>query len=302
MIFYYDGVNEPKGYMVYELATPTTPTVTPAEINELYEEFGINGHTTTIQFKDGDNPLTVYDGTLDVVNGTMTVDRAIVDMGDLYWSYISDAKLFTATIQGIKSGVYTDTNLISSIYPVKPMSYSQFDYGMRYNSATAIGVKNPSYTDATAFKTAMNGVQLVYELATPLTIQLTPTQVKSLLGSNNVWADTGNVLEGEYFSRSESVKLPLPSEFVDDQATHITIPNFSSYDKLKIDYKSINSQLQTVTISISSLPENNNPDWGQGGDIYIVNGFYYLVMSRDSTGIWFKECGNPLQQLTAIRI
>jgi hypothetical protein len=117
-----------------------------------------------------------------------------------------------------------------------------------------------------------------------------------------VQADTGNVLEGEYFSRSESVKLPLPSEFVDDQATHITIPNFSSYDKLKIDYKSINSQLQTVTISISSLPENNNPDWGQGGDIYIVNGFYYLVMSRDSTGIWFKECGNPLQQLTAIRI
>lgn len=43
------------------------------------------------------------------------------------------------------------------------------------------------------------GAQVVYELATPITYQFTPTAVKSLLGTNNIWADTGDVLEGSYF-------------------------------------------------------------------------------------------------------
>lgn len=36
-------------------------------------------------------------------------------------------------------------------------------------------------------------IQIVAELATPQTYQLTPTEVKTLLGNNNVWADTGDV-------------------------------------------------------------------------------------------------------------
>lgn len=153
-----------------------------------YHPYNSEGTTTTITLGQ-----TIYGGKMKVTIGELTVDRALIDMGDLYWNYDSGASVFTASIQGIKSGTYTDTNLISSLYPVKPMSYSQFDYGMRYNSATAIGVKNPSYNDATAFKTAMNGVQLVYELATPTTVTLTPTQVDSLLGNNNIWADSGDV-------------------------------------------------------------------------------------------------------------
>ena len=54
-------------------------------------------------------------------------------------------------------------------------------------------IRDVAYSDATTFKQAMNGVQLVYELATPQTYQLTPVEVKTLLGLNNVWADTGDV-------------------------------------------------------------------------------------------------------------
>jgi hypothetical protein len=35
-------------------------------------------------------------------------------------------------------------------------------------------------------------VYACYELATPITYQLTPTEIKSILGDNNVWADAGN--------------------------------------------------------------------------------------------------------------
>ena len=44
----------------------------------------------------------------------------------------------------------------------------------------------------------MSGVQLCYELATPIEITLTPTQIDTLLGENNIWADTGDIEELAY--------------------------------------------------------------------------------------------------------
>jgi hypothetical protein len=40
---------------------------------------------------------------------------------------------------------------------------------------------------------ASNPFQLCYELATPLTYQLTPTQIEALTGANNIWASSGDV-------------------------------------------------------------------------------------------------------------
>lgn len=47
------------------------------------------------------------------------------------------------------------------------------------------------------------GAQVVYELATPVTYQLTPTQINTLQGQNNIWADTGNI-SLEYYTASDS--------------------------------------------------------------------------------------------------
>ena len=41
--------------------------------------------------------------------------------------------------------------------------------------------------------TPPTGSQVVYKLATPIEVQLTPTEVKTLLGANNIWADTGDI-------------------------------------------------------------------------------------------------------------
>ena len=63
----------------------------------------------------------------------------------------------------------------SSLYVALPLSY---------------GV-----TDATSASewVANNPIQLVYKLATPITYQLAPQQIKSLIGRNNIWSDAGNV-------------------------------------------------------------------------------------------------------------
>lgn len=48
--------------------------------------------------------------------------------------------------------------------------------------------------------TPTTGAEVVYKLATPTTIQLTPTQVRTIQGNNNVSADCGEVTELKYFS------------------------------------------------------------------------------------------------------
>ena len=62
--------------------------------------------------------------------------------------------------------------------------------------------------------TPTTGAQVVYELATPQTYQLTPTEVRTLLGLNNVWADTGDT-EVEYRAdtRLYIEKLTQPEEY-----------------------------------------------------------------------------------------
>jgi hypothetical protein len=45
------------------------------------------------------------------------------------------------------------------------------------------------------------GAEVVYELATPQTIQLTPTIIKSLQGENNFFASTGEIIKLEYLGK-----------------------------------------------------------------------------------------------------
>jgi len=145
---------------------------------------------------------TVYGGVLDVVSGKLSVDSAIVDLGSLTWAKETSRNCFSATFPSnckIYYGAQT-VNAICSKYKAVSRdgivssnnAFSiHFSSGANYiniHDDTAYGSQT-----ATQFKTAMNGVQLVYPLATPTEIQLTPTQVKTLLGSNNIWADAGTI-------------------------------------------------------------------------------------------------------------
>lgn len=152
---------------------------------------------------------TVYGGTIDVVSGELVVDRAIVDLGTLNWNYRMGSGVgdyFYSELQGIKfAGKFTDViyPIISSYYKTTQRSSYFADKCMCVDGVvsqslpTQVQIKDSSYTDPTTFKAAMSGVQLVYELATPITYHLTPTEVQSIFGQNHVWADTGDC-EVEY--------------------------------------------------------------------------------------------------------
>lgn len=138
---------------------------------------------------------TVYGGTLEVMSGKLTIDRGSIDMGAVTWIYGN-------------GGFYANMSTV----PITPKALfsgicSCYKYGGAYNVCqnnqfgyifnSVPFVKDSRYTDATAFKTAMSGQTMVIELAIPTEITLTPTQVNTLLGNNNIFADSGSV-EVEY--------------------------------------------------------------------------------------------------------
>ena len=137
---------------------------------------------------------TVYGGVLDVVSGELVVDRAMVDLGTLNWVYQSYVPRFYADqlseIINTPSRNDVPANIICSIYKTGIVPTANTPDGeISVASSGNLFIKDTRYTSASDFKTAMNGVQLVYELANPQTIQLTPQEVQLLLGTNNVWSD-----------------------------------------------------------------------------------------------------------------
>jgi hypothetical protein len=141
----------------------------------------------------------VYGGTLDVVSGKLTVDRVFVDMGTL--NYYKNGDRFGCTIENAKS---IDSWSVES--PIAICSQYKYAPVIRGNgidnifgfNAGSVFIRDTRYNTAEELRSALTGVQLVYELNTPTEIQLTPQEiVRTLLGENNIWSDGGDV-EVEY--------------------------------------------------------------------------------------------------------
>jgi len=156
------------------------------------------GDVDSISIDWTDEAGTVYGGTLDVTTGKLTVERAMVDLGTLTWSKVgnSNYRTFNARLTGVLYNSSVPT-IISEIYKSEcnGTALASDDKYIWCDSTNHIAIKDTSKASMTAteFKASMSGVLLVYKLITPVVYDLTPTEVTTLLGTNNVWADTGDV-------------------------------------------------------------------------------------------------------------
>lgn len=142
---------------------------------------------------------TVYGGTLDVVSGVLTNIWTTVDLGSLNWqgsngvfyvsnfngyaplndyTYLADARCSSFKLM-TRQELYTSTN--------------DNAFSIHKTNTTYLSVRCNAYTTASDFKSAVNGVTLAYRQATSNEVTLTPTEVNTLLGQNNIWADSGDV-------------------------------------------------------------------------------------------------------------
>lgn len=124
-----------------------------------------------------------YDGDVYESDGTVTRKYGIVDLGTLTWT-MAQAGLFWVSPNGIATVVeppYSNRQLgaICSAYPAdsqNTLGYSSMTDKSWLRTTNRFYVKDSAYASVSDFKTAMSGVYLVYELATPTTEQAEPYQ------------------------------------------------------------------------------------------------------------------------------
>lgn len=130
---------------------------------------------------DSNNQLYA-DGDRYLPDGTVRRRYGVVDLGTLEWSYYSSTSSFFYTsglsYKATYSGVCDKYVTISNPQPASP------DKVFWLHTNGNLRIYDSAYTDAATFKTAMSGVYLVYELATPTTEEADPYTVPQIVDPN----------------------------------------------------------------------------------------------------------------------
>ena len=157
-----------------------------------YEHYGTT-YTTSLG-------TTVYGGTLDVTTGELTEIRSGKLFSELSWELVSGySHLFRTTglinHRGTSGINYfcSAYNPVASSISVANMAHGECKGNANGSYESYFYVRDDNFSDAQTFAQSMATQTVVYTLATPTTTQLTATQVQTLLGTNHIFADSGDV-------------------------------------------------------------------------------------------------------------
>jgi hypothetical protein len=176
------------------------------ESDATYEPYSPQSQTIQVSWQT--EAGEVYGGYVDLVSGELKVTHELVTYdgsNDENWGLNENYNLFNMSIPSNYRVEQTpSSNLFKGLEPQSASNLSTKENGSfaLYSTFGGINIKTDVAADVADFKTYLNNnnMQVVYKLATPITYQLTPTQIKSLLGTNNAWCDTGDV-DIEYFGK-----------------------------------------------------------------------------------------------------
>lgn len=142
----------------------------------------------------------------DYATGERTTRCGVVDIGTLDWEYNAQTGYAPhmsciGPADAKRPALNTDTaNILTAIVPTLPAGTVRTDgtigIGLATNGVLRIVTANMG-TDPAAFKTAMSGVMLCYELATPTTTTETPQPLETQYGYNVLEPVSGGVQSGE---------------------------------------------------------------------------------------------------------
>ncbi len=199
--------------------------------------------TYTIQLGE-----TVYEGTLNVLSGELTINKAI----DVYDGSVDEDWILQSINQydianftiGRTPNQYIESNRFeeqsSSIAQTTTEGfYASTNFYFRINKSRAETVSD--------FRTWLsnNNVVMVYELQTPIVINLTPIEVRTLLGENNIYANCGDIDTLVYFNQNAKETADLIESYVGE------VVNL---------YATLTAGSTSITISNSAIKNNSTID------------------------------------------
>lgn len=147
-------------------------------------------------------PPEVWGGVIDVVSGKLTVTKNFLELdgdegyanGTDLGSVIRFGKTWTGSGYSPSETKCNQLTWLNNFSSDTPHFYIYNSIAYFFLPKTC--VPSSSSADIIAYLTA-HPLQVVAPLVTPVTYQLKPQQITSLLGANNVWSNTGDV-EVEY--------------------------------------------------------------------------------------------------------
>ena len=140
---------------------------------------------------------TRYGGTVDVLTGKMVVDRAlrVFNGSENGWQNYPNFSGYYITIteMAVSTRASGISNMLVARYDSAQATNAMW-LGVANRIFFAIGVYESMGSTLADFKSFLsaNNLQVVFPLATPIEITLSPTQLRALKGQNNIFADCGD--------------------------------------------------------------------------------------------------------------
>lgn len=161
-----------------------------------YEPYQGNTYDITFPTEAG----TVYGGTLDVVNKKLTVThQAVVFNGsESGWTGFTQGSVGnrvqwnTYNTIGVPNADFLSDKFVAQRANDVHVVYSVYGSAAAPRMFFSIPTTITSLQDWKDWLTE-NNVTVVYPIATPIVYDLTADEITTLLGTNNIWADTGDV-------------------------------------------------------------------------------------------------------------
>lgn len=141
-----------------------------------------------------------------------------VDLGTLAWLYRPEQQRFYAIADSITGKFSESFGIVPNIIVAKYDTVCFNDITTKIDNMKAsavktandfISIRNTAYTDATAFKQAMSGVMLYYELATPIVTDISDLIPDDFL--RNIEVEAGGTITFKN-GNGDSYRIPVPNE------------------------------------------------------------------------------------------
>ena len=172
-----------------------------------------------IQLEEGTTATTyepygiMYGGYIDLIEGKLVVTTVGADMGNLSWQ---KTKLSLSTELYVFNIEVPDINISKSLmcecYKYNP-AILNIGYLSSINNYEIVHIQTPNSKlwimlrdddknnlTGEEFQTIMTGTLITYELETPIIYNLTPQQIKTIKGANNIYSNTNGNIELSYWA------------------------------------------------------------------------------------------------------
>lgn len=176
----------------------------------------ISGYTNLIVTNTGDTtntitiPIgqTVYSGSFTISGKKcdITLDKKMfTDNGSMNWSSTTNGFVLSVADSGIndcKNAGTTSTPIVCNISEQATRVWQDGKIGIDFRTIWIGDSDKSIYTDVAGLKAFLstNPIQILYPLATPITISLDIDAFKSLEGTNNITVNTGSITNTVYIT------------------------------------------------------------------------------------------------------